>query len=101
LSGTGTDAPSLEKVLKLGRHFVLRELVRREVLTLPKLYPYCFVPSSRTRQAFAAMGCQVSGEDTMTASRQIYEFAKEHLGAKQATFDMDFDLPFYYRLHER
>lgn len=101
LQGSGIYAPSLEKVLKLGRHFVLRELVRREVLTSDKLYPYCFVPSKRTRQTFAAMGCQVSGEDTMTASRQIYEFAKEYLGAKRATFDMDFDLPFYYGLHER
>lgn len=98
LSGSGIDAPAIDKVLRLGRHFVIRELVRRGVLTNPLLYKYCFTPSRRIRHVFACIGCSLNGVDIHN-SKTIYEFVEHHLGAERATYDLAFDLPFWSELY--
>lgn len=100
LSGSGIEAPSLQKTLNLGRTFVLRELRRRNVLTNRLLDPYCYTPSKRIRHAFEQLACPLEG-DHMQASRSIHEFLVQHLGEEKATFQLGFDLPFWFGLHER
>lgn len=100
LSGSGIEAPSLRNILSLGRMFVLRELRRRNVLTNRLLDPYCYTPSKRIRDAFEQLGYPLEG-DPMQASKSIYEILERHLGKEKATFQLGFDLPFWFGLHER
>lgn len=98
-SGSGISAPAIEKALRLGRHFVIRELVRRGVLTNRLLYRYCFTPSRRIREVFALLGCSV-GSGGIHDAKTIFEFVERHLGSQRATFDLGFDLPFWAELYE-
>jgi hypothetical protein len=100
LSGSGIEAPPLGKALNLGKHFVLRELRRRNVLTNRHLDAYCFTPSKRIRDAFEQLGCTLEGNH-MQASKAMHSFLVRHLDDEKATFQQGFDLPFWFRLHER
>lgn len=85
LSGSGIgDAPRLERAAKMGKHFIIRELVRRHALGGEGLFPHCYVPLKRVRLLVNGWG----GDQT---SAGIYAFLAEHL--EDPTFDGDFDLP--------
>jgi hypothetical protein len=96
--GGGINAPSVDKALKLGRHFVMRELVRHRILTNPLLHKFCFTPSRRIRRVLACIGCEVGGDD-IHSSKVIFEFVEQHLGSERASYDLAFDLPFLSGLH--
>lgn len=81
------DAPSLGRAIGIGRHFLLRELLRRSVLKNPALHPFCYVPIKRVRTLVSAWGG--SGETSVG----IHSFLIGHLGAEAATFGGAFDLP--------
>ena len=89
------SAPSLKRTLSLGSHFVLRELVRWNVVENPLVYGECFLPSGRVRAQLSRLGCAVDVEKWAPEdSRTIYAFLCDHLGVDRATFDGAFDLPF-------
>ncbi|SEH07962.1 sacsin N-terminal ATP-binding-like domain-containing protein [Candidatus Venteria ishoeyi] len=93
--GGGIDAPPLQHTLSLGACFVVRELVRKQVVKpVPALTPYCYVPVKRTRDLLGRMGCNAcdSGADIDT-SKEIHKFLVKHLGEERATFDGAFDIP--------
>ena len=90
---TRADAPPLKPFLGIGAHFVLRELVRKKLLTKPEVIqnaePYCFVPSKRIRRLL-----NISEVGTRADQAQaIYQALCENLGQDRATFNGAFDLP--------
>jgi hypothetical protein len=87
--GTGYRAPDLVG-MTVGAHYVMRELMRLGVVTTPFAHKHCFVPAKRVREWF---GCSTSIE--------MYEKAKQHLGATHATFDYCFDIPINLRLDNK
>jgi hypothetical protein len=97
-SGQGNDAPPLGKILGIGQTFVVRELLRAEIVTNSAMHPYAYVPVRRVRGILQAIGCkgiQEGGEDRNIAnSKRIYDFLVEHLGEEDAAFFGDYDLPF-------
>lgn len=94
-TGSGIDVPDLQRALGIGRHFVLRELLRTGTLTTRVMDAEAFHPSAAVRRELAALGCPVDPQGwSQGDSRAIYHFIKEHLGEKRATFTGAFDLPF-------
>jgi hypothetical protein len=90
---TQADAPPLKPFLGIGAHFVLRELVRKKLLTKPEVIqnaePYCFVPSKRVR---TLLGISEAGTHADQA-QAIYRALCENLDQDRATFNGAFDLP--------
>lgn len=90
LSGSDIgDAPALKRALGVGRHFLLRELLRRGALQNKVLYPFCYVPVKRVRTLVSAWG---GCGDT---SEGIHSFLAKYLGEEGATFNGAFDLPLW------
>ena len=88
LSGTGIgDVPRLARALGIGRHFLIRELVRRGVLANVALHPHCYTPIRRVRALVSEWG----GDGSSSAG--IHAFLVEHLGDDASTFGGSFDLP--------
>jgi len=100
MSGGGYDAPPLIPALGIGVHWVLRELVRKQLVTTKtakKLHPFCYHPVKSVREFISRMNC--SGlDDTghVEQSRLIHSFLVTHLGEDKATFMNSFDLPFLF-----
>ena len=99
LSGSGISAPPLDRALRLGKHFVIRELRRMNVLTNRKLDRHAFVTSGRVKELFARILRALPGEDGQ-ASAAVYRELVQVLGEGRATFDGGYDLPFQFDLHE-
>ena len=93
LTGSGIIAPPLHRVLRLGKHFVIRELLRRGVLAGPLLDEYAFVPSVRLRALWQTYFRPLP-EDHGEASRTIHREARAALGTEGARFDGAYDLAF-------
>ena len=90
--GGGPDAPPAGRMLGIGACFVIRELVRLNVLKTNLAHPHCYVPHERVRGVLSHLGWEsIDGAD---ASPHIYEFLVQHLGPEGATFEHCFDLPF-------
>jgi len=100
----GVSVPSLSKTLGMGAHFIIRELVRKEVIcgdkVLQNIYPYCFVPTKKVRNIFSRLGCFKQDDIKKwdeTHSKEIYKFLKSHLDLEyHSLLHRDFDLPFQY-----
>ena len=92
----GDIAPDVSRALGIGASFVLRELMRTELLTNNKAFPHCYVPVKRVRDLFIEeFGCrELLFEERMAASKVIYDLLVKHLGKDRATFNRAFDLPF-------
>lgn len=95
-SGGGFDAPPLSRVLGMGQCFVLRELVRKGVITNKHAHRHCYVPSKRVRDLLMSLGCEGLGQSSRKweLSLHIHEFLVDHLGDEAATFQHCFDIPF-------
>jgi len=98
--GSGLDAPPITRTLGLGACFVVRELVRLGVIRSPHAHSHCFVPVQRIRDCFVQLGCPLDDKPGIAQSRQIYDFLRTHLSAEQATFDLNFDIPFHVIHHQ-
>jgi hypothetical protein len=98
--GSGLDAPPITRTLGLGACFVVRELVRLGVIRSPHAHSHCFVPVQRIRDCFVQLGCPLDDKSGIAQSRQIYDFLRTHLSAEQATFDLNFDIPFHVIHHQ-
>ncbi|WP_161882819.1 sacsin N-terminal ATP-binding-like domain-containing protein [Deinococcus alpinitundrae] len=94
-SGSGIDVPDLRRAMGIGRHFVLRELLRTGTVVTPHMHAEAFHPSASVRRALAALGCDVDPKAWGHGdSRTIHRFLVGHLGEAGATFQGAFDLPF-------
>lgn len=94
-SGSGINVPDLHRALGIGRHFVLRELLRTGTLTTRHMDAEGFYPSGTVRRELVALGCPINmGAWNSSDSRTIHQFLGQHLGDRRATFRGSFDLPF-------
>jgi hypothetical protein len=96
--GGGVSVPPLSRVLGLGSCFVVRELIRLDVLNNPHAIRHAYVPVKRVRDVFQQLGCerldlQVQRWDM---ARHLYRFIEDNLGPERATFMNDFDIPFQF-----
>lgn len=90
-SGTGIEPPSVTRALgAVGIHFVLRELVRHEVIGNEVIFSQCFVPSQKMKEMFKYLSNGVDFE----SSEDIMAFLTEHMPGMDATFGKCFDIPF-------
>ena len=85
-TGTGIDAPGLQKALggryNTGIHFVCREMVRRGVINTPEIYRFCFVPYKGVAEEAG----------TRRDSETIYRTVAAAIGTENATFMKAFDI---------
>jgi hypothetical protein len=89
------DAPPIGALMGIGRHFMVRELLRRGLINHPGLHSYCYVPSSRVLELLS----WISGRpkpafdgDHTAASRWIFAIVGGN--KKQSPLGTDFDIPF-------
>jgi len=95
-AGGGPSAPPLTRTLGVGACFVVRELVRANVLKSPLAYDHGYVAVGRVRYVLARLGLvDLRGEGaSYQHSPRIHQFLCNHLGAERAHFERSFDLPF-------
>lgn len=90
-SGTGIEPPSVTRALgAVGIHFVLRELVRHEVIGNEVIFSQCFVPSQKMKEMFKYLSNGVDFE----SSEDIMAFLTENMPGMDTTFGKCFDIPF-------
>jgi hypothetical protein len=87
LSGSGIEAPTLTRMLRLGQHLVIRELLRVGVLSSEVARELAFEPRSSIRELMASMGHPVDD------GRGIYRVLVEQLGHARADFGGAYDIP--------
>ena len=95
-SGGGLSAPPLTRALGIGACFVVRELVRTDVLQSEFTFDHAYVAVGRVRDVLARLGMtSLQGElASYRHSAQIRDFLLDHLGPDKAHFNRCFDLPF-------
>ncbi|MBU2964928.1 hypothetical protein Q4508_15225 [Amphritea sp. 2_MG-2023] len=92
--GGGIIASPLRNTLGIGANFVVRELIRNNVIDTPYLREHAYVPYKKVRLLLAEMGCDLS-EDVLRHQRSpmIAQFIEEKIGNDKATFYGDYDIP--------
>ena len=88
-SGGGPNPPIRRALGRIGIHFVLRELVRLEVIRGENILNLCYVPAQRVRDLLS----KITNGDIFEDSNDIYRLLVKHLGEEKATFGKAFDLP--------
>ncbi|MES9887334.1 MAG: hypothetical protein ABW140_11015 [Candidatus Sedimenticola sp. 6PFRAG1] len=92
--GGGISAPPLGRTLGIGANFVVRELLRNNVIDTPHLRKHAFVPYLGVRNLFGEMGCDTSDNvPRHRLSPRVSEFIEESIGTQKATFCGDYDIP--------
>lgn len=89
LSGTGFDAPTLHRTLRVGHNLVIRELLRVGVLSSASAQSMAFMPGTAVLELLAELG-----HPGLEKSEHIHEVLVSELGsAELASFGGDFDIP--------
>ncbi|MBT4131845.1 MAG: hypothetical protein HOE44_14135 [Candidatus Marinimicrobia bacterium] len=92
--GGGISAPPLWKTLGIGSNFIVRELLRNNVMDTPYLRKHAFVPYLGVRNLFSEMGCDTSDNvPRQKLSPLISKFIEENIDSEKATFYGDYDIP--------
>ncbi len=100
MSGSGQNAPSVQRSLKLGQHVVARELLRCNVIAGETARSLAFKPGLSVKTFFGMIGFdQLDGDDV--GSHHIYRVLCEELGDDDATFDGDYDIPLIIMARDR
>lgn len=95
MTGTGLDAPPLDRALGIGACFVIRELMRSGLFDNRHAYEHAYVPSAGVCDILKRLGCFFpEGDSNISWSRDIYKFLRENLGEERADFQKSFDIPF-------
>jgi hypothetical protein len=97
LQGGGWGAPPIDRTMKMGVHLVCRELLRNKVIDNPHAHCLAYMPAARVIRLFAAIGCDLQ----QPSSDAIWETLKVALGADNATFGGDFDIPLLVLAEEK
>lgn len=89
LSGTGFDAPTLHRTLRVGHCLVVRELLRAGVLQSESARSMAFMTGSSVVDFLMGMGYP-----KIDSSQEIYQLLFTELGdAELASFGGDYDIP--------
>lgn len=95
LTGAGARFDAPPAPLNMGLHFVLRELVRLEVIE-PQMHvlPGCWVPSASLLRFLRRLGLAVEdGAANLDKAEAIHEFLLDHLGVDGVHLHGAFDIP--------
>ena len=94
LTGAGTHFDAPPAPLNMGLHWVLRELVRLEVVGGEHLFPDCWVPSEQVLNVLRPLGL-VSDENLHNSekARAIFKFLVSKLGTETPNLHRAFDIP--------
>ncbi|MCY3837253.1 MAG: hypothetical protein OXH09_01130 [Gammaproteobacteria bacterium] len=95
LTGAGTHFDAPPAPLDMGLHWVLRELVRLEVVEGEHLFPDCWVPSEQVLRLLDALGFDrpVDGMSNSQKARAIFRFLASELGTATPNLHRAFDVP--------
>ena len=95
LTGTGTRFDAPPAPLNMGVHWVLRELVRMEVVAGEHLFRDCWVPAEQVVRLLGKVGLY-KPDDGMSNSQKasaIFDFLASNLGTATPTLHRTFDIP--------
>ena len=95
LTGAGTHFDAPPAPLNMGLHWVLRELVRLEVIGGEHLFPDCWVPSEQVLRLLGALGLDRpdDGMSNSQKARAIFDFLASELGTETPNLHRAFDIP--------
>ena len=94
LTGTGTHFDAPPAPLGMGRHWVLRELVRMEVVGGDHLFPDCWVPSVQVLNVLRPFGLELDeGRANSEKAHAIFDFMASELGTDTPNLHLAFDIP--------
>lgn len=88
LSGSDIDAPTLSGMLRLGKHLVVRELLRAGMLQSEVAESLAWMPRQKVLSLMSDMGFP-----ELETSQDIYRVLVDNLGVEQARFQGDYDIP--------
>lgn len=95
LTGTGARFDAPPAPLNMGLHWVLRELVRLEIIEGEHLFPDCWVPSEQVLRLLEMLGLD-RPDDGVTNSekaRTIFDFLAFELETETPNLHLAFDIP--------
>ena len=95
LTGAGTHFDAPPAPLDMGRHWVLRELVRLEVVKGEHLYPDCWVPSEQVLRFLHNLGLDRpdDGMPNPQKAHAIFDFLEAELETATPNLHRAFDIP--------
>ena len=95
LTGAGTHFDAPPAPLNMGLHWVLRELVRLEVVEGEHLYPDCWVPSEQVWGFLRPLGLEQpdGGLPNSQKAHTIGNFLATALGTETPNLHLAFDIP--------
>lgn len=95
--GGGPDAPPIQ--LGIGANFIVRELVRLEIIeSKSHVLPHCYVPRRNVRRLLTYLGCEGLDSANYSNSKPIYKFLCDRFEELELpmspAFRNAFDIPF-------
>ena len=95
LTGAGIQFDAPPAPLNMGRHWVLRELVRLGVIEGEHFYPDCWVPSEQVFRFLRPFGLNLpdDGVSNPDKARAIFDFMESELGTASPNLHRAFDIP--------
>lgn len=94
LTGAGTHFEAPPAPLGMGRHWVLRELVRLEVVSGEHLFPHCWVPSEQVLKLLERFGLvRDEGLENPNKARAIFDFMARVSDTENPHLHLAFDIP--------
>ncbi|MBA2883174.1 hypothetical protein HNR65_003535 [Desulfosalsimonas propionicica] len=98
LTGAGQQFDAPPAPLNFGLHWILRELVRMNILEGNHLLPDCWVPSDQIVRFLCPLGLETidSGVPNRDKAKAIYDFLKSELDTATPNLHKAFDIPFCY-----
>ena len=94
LTGAGIHFDAPPAPLNMGLHWILRELVRLEVVTGDHLFPDCWVPSEQVLNLLRPLGLESDeGPNNSKKARAIFDFLASELGTATPSLHRAFDIP--------
>ena len=95
LTGVGTHFDAPPAPLGMGLHWILRELVRLEVVEGEHLFPDCWVPSEQLLGLLEELGLDrpEAGMSNSHKARVVFDFLASELGTETPNLHLAFDIP--------
>ena len=91
-AGARFDAPPAP--LDMGLHWVLRELVRLNIIRGDHLLPDCWVPSGRVLNFLERLGYEISARSSNSEkARSVFDFMAEKMNTNNPHLHYSFDIP--------
>ena len=98
LTGAGAHFDAPPAPLNMGLHWVLRELVRMEIVGGEHLFPDCWVPSEQVLSLLAGLGFgrPDAGVPNFEKARAVFNFLVPRLRTEAPNLHLAFDIPLRY-----